>query len=628
MSSFNRSSPVSQPLSMQPPLPNKPGPTLFRPRRSYRRNLLLDLPIAGRLALGFTLAALIAAVAAGVIGFQRSQSLTRQSDFYQTLLQTNTSLTTGANFLQLMNSELHTTINDASVAQPSKETLAQDQVALQGLVTRYDATLTNYTSTQLLEQHPDQVALLEEADHANQVMQQRTLAGSALRTWTIYRNSQARILQDVLTGNLIEAPRLERSQGELTNADAQSALRALIQFDGQLATSIRDAANVEQQNQFVTTIIAALLACLCIGGVGLLISNTLVHRLRVLQRVSRMVERGQLESRVSVIGRDEIADVSLSINSMLDTIVGLLEETRSQRDALTNAARHLFSYMQVVSAGEFRIGTTASEDPIGMLTDAFNFTVGRFRRFISRTQTNVGQLEVISRQGMDRAEAFMHTLHTYTPSLPTTGTLTKPATSAGRTTTRPMMAKGESKEIIVLAQAQHTHERLVQISRDVIKTHTIAILSLTDSTTLAMARLHQRVAPTLSLLTNQEYGTQQMQELQAVESLLQQLGTEIRTMQTETIRGLTEVDRLVVQSMNTLNSGSKEPTQPLPGAASESPELTRLGINFVQDIMNLARDINAVAQEMRASTATFKVESGQHTSRPLVQDVPRPIIHA
>jgi len=626
VSSFNRSTPTSQPLPMQ-------TSPLFKTRRSYRRNLLLDLPIAGRLALGFILAAMIAAVASGVIGFQRSQSLTRQSDFYQTLLQTNTSLTTGANFLQLMNTQIHTTINDASATVPSKETLAQDQVALQGLLTRYDATLTNYTSRQLLEQHPDQVIVLGEAGHTNQITQQRTLAGSTVRAWTIYRNAQTRILQDALVGNIAEAQYLERAQGEPTNADAQSALRALIQFDGRLATSIRDAADVEQQNQLITTIIAVLLAFLCIGAVGWLISSTLVRRLQVLQRVSRRVEMGQLESRVSVIGRDEIADVSLSINSMLDTIVGLLEETRSQRDALTNAARHLFSYMQVVSAGEFRVSTTASEDPIGMLTDAFNFTVSRFRRYITRTQTSIEQLEVISRQETEHAETFMHILRTSNPTLPDTDTLAKASKTVHNTTNPTTAVQKERENSVVFVQAQHTHERLVQISRDVIKTHTLTLFSLVDQTTLAMARLRQRVAPTLSMLNNQEHIPQQLQELQTVELLIQQLGNEIRTMQTETIRGLTEVDRLVMQSMNTLNSVNKEPTQPLPPApvaatVSESPELTRLSINFVQEVVNLARDINVVAQEMRTSTTTFKVESGQRTSRPLAQDVPRPPVHA
>lgn len=117
---------------------------MIQPRQSYRRNLLLDLPIAGRLALGFTLAALIATLASGVVGFQRLVSLTRQSDFYQTLLQTNTLLTTGSDFLRLMNSETQKALLDASATPPSKETLTQDQVALQGLVARYDTTLASY----------------------------------------------------------------------------------------------------------------------------------------------------------------------------------------------------------------------------------------------------------------------------------------------------------------------------------------------------------------------------------------------------------------------------------------------------------------------------------------------------
>src|SRR6266849_7266310 len=71
------------------------------------RDLLLSLPIGSRLTLGFLLAALIAALVTGLIGIQRSQTLSRQSDFYQQLLQTNTSLTTGENFLQLMDTETH-----------------------------------------------------------------------------------------------------------------------------------------------------------------------------------------------------------------------------------------------------------------------------------------------------------------------------------------------------------------------------------------------------------------------------------------------------------------------------------------------------------------------------------------
>jgi hypothetical protein len=100
--------------------------------------------------------------------------LNRQSDFYQNLLQTNTSLTTGENFLQLMNIET----------------------------------------------------------------QQLTLAGSALRTWRVYQTAQNQVVGDVQAGNIDAAQNLLHVQAEPTNADAQSALRALISFDERLASYV------------------------------------------------------------------------------------------------------------------------------------------------------------------------------------------------------------------------------------------------------------------------------------------------------------------------------------------------------------------------------------------------------
>src|SRR5262249_51288355 len=103
----------------------------------------------------------------------------------------------------------------------------------------------------------------------------------------------------------------------------------------------------------------------------------------------------------------EIASVSASVNGMLDTIVGLLDVTRRQRDALTNAAERLFVDVRVAGAGDLRLNAAVSSDPVGMLANAFNFTIGRFRRFVLRTQGAVDQLDVLGRQQLNRAEAFL-----------------------------------------------------------------------------------------------------------------------------------------------------------------------------------------------------------------------------
>src|SRR5579883_1607933 len=173
---------------------NQPVNLHIRPRLRRRHDLVLDTPIGTRLTLGFLIAALIAALVAGAIGLQRAQSLKGQSDFYQNLLQANTNLNTAANFLQLMNTELHSSITLLNSQHPSQETLDTQEKAIQGLTTRYDQTLTDYAAHDVLNKHADQVALLQEANHQGQANQQETLTASTLRTWNLYHTAQDQVL--------------------------------------------------------------------------------------------------------------------------------------------------------------------------------------------------------------------------------------------------------------------------------------------------------------------------------------------------------------------------------------------------------------------------------------------------
>lgn len=373
--------------------------------RTGRRNLVFDLPIAWRLTLGFLLAALLAALAAGVVGVERSQSLSRESAFYQTLLRNNTDLNAGDSYLQLMRLETQQIIDQIGSPSASTETLSAEEASIPRLEASFNAILENYVQHELLT--PDQIALLDEGGYTNQAQEQSALASSVQRTWRASQTAQDAVLSDITHNQISAAEDLYRLQGQPTNEDTQSALRGLILFNGSLADGVRAAADVEDHNQLVTTIVAALMVFVTIGVVGWLISETLVRRLGGLRRVTQDIERGDLGSRVAVVGRDEIAQVSTSVNGMLDTIVGLLEETRRQRDALTSAAERLFSDMRVASAGDLRVSAAASSDPIGLLGNAFNLTLGRFRRFVLHTQANVDQLEVFSRQQSERADTFI-----------------------------------------------------------------------------------------------------------------------------------------------------------------------------------------------------------------------------
>src|SRR5690349_10423692 len=111
-------------------------------------NPLVNIPIAQRLVLGFLIPALIAALAAGIIGIQSAQLLDQESSFYQHLFQSYSSLTTGNDFLQLMNFKLNTTLTDAATNRPYTQ-LTADQQTIQALETRYDTLLQNYVQHDL-----------------------------------------------------------------------------------------------------------------------------------------------------------------------------------------------------------------------------------------------------------------------------------------------------------------------------------------------------------------------------------------------------------------------------------------------------------------------------------------------
>src|SRR5579872_5319980 len=79
-----------------------------------RSNPLLNIPIGRRLALGFLIPALIAALTLSNVGVQSQQRLLQESTFYQHLFDAYTSLTSEGDMLQQMHTNLQETISYAA----------------------------------------------------------------------------------------------------------------------------------------------------------------------------------------------------------------------------------------------------------------------------------------------------------------------------------------------------------------------------------------------------------------------------------------------------------------------------------------------------------------------------------
>ncbi len=597
-------------LSPQP----RTEPTL-RIRSKHHRdgNLLVNLSTGTRLTLSFLVAAFIAALVVGAIGIQRSQSLTNQAGFYQNLLQVNTNLTTGAQYLQLMRTETQSILTQVTSTQASQETLNNEQSALISLSKRYNDTLTSYINDDQLTKHPVETALLLEANHGAQINQQGTLSSSALRTWRIYQASVTQVLALIKNAQIAEALHLEQFQIEPTNADALSALRALIQFDSKLALSVQDAANVEQQAQYLTTIISSIIAFIAIILIGWIISGTIVRRLNQLREVTQAVEQGQLNRRVIVVGRDEIADVSASVNAMLAAIVGLLEETRHQRDALTNAAEHLFTDMRVVSSGDLRVNAPVSNDPIGMLANAFNFTVGRFRRFVQRTRTIAEQIDVIAQQEIERAEKFTQAAL----SIKTGRNLTHPHPQANtlsltRSPSLHLQTQDDDLRIKeILSHIQDIREHIQQSSQEGVVQRNVT--SLTEQLSTTLERLNRLIgALTPSGIRQEELRKRMLAEIRALESQLKNVMTESQDTQREILKNFQQMDNELQQISSELRTQRSKKTSDTIVAKTEyeaQSELMLLSVALASDIITIARQLNALAQEIRTGIVSFQLDT-------------------
>ncbi len=361
------------------------------PRRQGGFHPLLRMQIAPRLALGFLIPLLMAIIAIGNVGWQSQQLQAREEAFYKSLVQGDTSLHMIVNEFDQLHSNILGMLSDAGKPGTSLQTLTEDGNSIALYVGKIQVGLDNFVHYSLFDHNADLVALFAQANHHTLVAQQRVFANQVVASWNGYLTTKQQILEDITACNLASANVTEQTLLEREYAEDAGSLLRLIQFNGSLIPAVNDAIQVEQ-NQFLwATGIAGLCILLGIAIVGWLVFATLVKRLQHLRRVVNTIEKGNIDARLEVVGSDEIAGVSISINDMLDTIVGLLEETLRQRNELANAEelkrlhRELQSKHEALNEANARLAALATTDPLTGLPN-HRTVMGRLEEEISRCQ--------------------------------------------------------------------------------------------------------------------------------------------------------------------------------------------------------------------------------------------------
>jgi len=264
---------------------------------------------------------------------------------------------------------------------------------------------------------------------------------------------------------------------------------------------------------------------------------------------------------------------------MLNTIVGLLEEARHQRDALTQAADNLFSDMRVVGAGDLRVSASVSNDPVGMLANAFNLTVGRFRRLVLRTRTSMQQIDVVFRQEIKHAESSI-------------------------AVAKRVLSSHELDSLEGIGHhplPQQTLVRLHQV-RNLMQT------AANQGTEAAMNSVLAQIERAYHL--TQQLGARSIPEVSKIEQTLLKAGQEMHTMHTNIANALSLITTIEGEIATSAQERSLDKRHPLSSNSTSvsKQELARFYLEFAQEIITATSKLRSIIQEMQVSLTTFQVE--------------------
>lgn len=123
---------------------------------------------------------------------------------------------------------------------------------------------------------------------------------------------------------------------------------------------------------------------LVVGG-AFLLSGTLVRQINHITDLFGEIGIGNFGARTPVTTQDELGEMAASLNTMLDTVLALVQ-TQDERDKIQEAIMKLLTDISGVADGDLTAEAEVTEDMTGAIADSFNFMIGQLREVIRNVQ--------------------------------------------------------------------------------------------------------------------------------------------------------------------------------------------------------------------------------------------------
>ena len=197
------------------------------------------------------------------------------------------------------------------------------------------------------------------------------------------------------------------ANNQFTNLD--NAWQRVVDDTAAMSKTVTTVGSSDTQPILISTAIAAFFIILMVLATGFIVNLTITQPLRQLASLTRRISKGDTSARARMSGHDEIFMVATSMNSMLDNIVRLIQETQAQRDNLQAQVEKLVSEVSGVGEGDLRVQAEVTADALGVLADSFNYMVEELGSLIVRVKMVAHEVESSTSTIFDRLTQLVET---------------------------------------------------------------------------------------------------------------------------------------------------------------------------------------------------------------------------
>ncbi len=347
-----------------------------------------NMPIFNRLAVVFSLLAIVPILVIILLGNFYIQSLGIRSQAVQTSFDSQNIATKEQINLQRMNALLQARF--AQIVARNSSTLAGDpslgasgELAssdIAALEIDFNQTLTSYQSTYEITSSNNMrvirnILISDTADHGQQVMadQQDALQAVIQTDWNAYRTVQDKLLQELDSDHFTYATAYEDFYtADLDFLNLRLHWQQVVDASTTMGTAVTQVGPSLINPLILYTIGALLFTLLVIVATALLINLTIVNPLRALVALTSRISQGEYRARAEIRGRDEIYQVATAINGMLDVIVQLVQESQFLHANLQTNIEKLIHEVSGIGEGDLRKQAKVEDNEIGPLASFFN----------------------------------------------------------------------------------------------------------------------------------------------------------------------------------------------------------------------------------------------------------------